>query len=764
MAQELNTVGAPTEGLGQTVTFQPDLGAAPVLQLPTTPQGVRAGIVGGQAVNQTRAVGVDIGPNPMLDAINKVAGGILNKAAEQAKLENYVRGMQEAVAGRSIQEISDSQPWYSKLFGGADVVEGARAYTQHATAAKVAGEIESELPKLEALGQDEAQRYFVNKIQANLTGDAAADAQIMGSFTKLLPTAMKAQAKMNYAYRQKKASAAFGAAMDNTANRLSNLADLRAGGFITDEDMTRDATELVRLSVPPEGMDEEVWQSSMAGRLSTWAASGKLHAVNAFTQAGLLSHLKPEQAKQVQAAIQAGEREQRQRFTAEWNNDLIDIALQAARPAEGTTTGDLLTKVDTLNAQYKRASGSSEWLIGPNERAAYATRNALYIDHAREQDLKERLTKAGKEGEKVVVTSAIREALVTGRVGDLVTAGTATQKEVNFEAQQLMATLPPEKQSDLLFLSHNRDGYVLPNIADTRTRSVEVMLQAGTGGYDKAAVDKVYGDWLSLYTRSPGLASAYYKDRNADMLRFHEARQTMGSDAAAFTSAFVLAHKGRPADRKTLETVAKTVAEENDYVAAWARSDTYDLEPFAASTIAQAIGSDVERRLTGTNGDEAEVARSVFKEKVRSGDIEVLGGYAVINPTGDRKPLASYLTGELWTEAKGGKPLPTDTVNTMFRKAVEAKLYGDGTKAGVIKDVDLIGQTRINHAVFSRLPTAGKQPMVHVYATTEDGQTVEFTVSGADVLAQREVKGAAAQPPRGNRPRDLTRPSDFYNQ
>lgn len=754
MAQELNTVGAPTEGLGQTVTFQPDLAAAPVLQLPNNPQAVRTGILGGQAMNQTRAVGVDIGPNPMLDAINKVAGGILNKATEQAKLENYVRGMQEAVAGRSIKEISDEQPWYSKLFGGADVVEGARAYTQHAVAAKVAGEIEAELPKIEALGQDEAQRYFVDKIQANLTGDSAADSQIMTSFTKLLPTAMKAQAKMNYAFRQRRAASAFGSAMDNTADRLSNLAELRAGGFITDEDMTRDATELVRLSVPPDGMDEEVWQSSMAGRLSTWASAGKLHAVNAFTQAGLLSHLKPEQAKQVQAAISAGEREQRQKFTASWNNDLIEISLQAARPAEGTTTQDLLSKVDALNAQYQRASGSSEWLIGPNERAAYATRNALYIDHAREQDTKERVTKAGKEGEKAVVASAIREALVTGRVGDLVTAGTATQKEVNLEAQNLLATLPPEKQNDLLFLAHNRDGYVLPNIADTRTRSVEVMLQAGTGGYDKAAVDRVYGDWLSLYGRSPGLASAYYKDRNADMLRFHEARQAMGSDAAAFTSAFVLAHKGRPADRKTLETIAKTVASENDYVAAWARSDRYDLEPFAAATVAQAIGSDVERRLTGTNGDETEVAKSVFNEKVRSGELEVLGGYAVVNPTMDKTPLAKYLTSSLWEEAKGGKPLPTDTVNTMFRKAVEAKLYGDGTKAGVVKDVDFIGQTRINHAVFSRLPTAGKQPMVHVYATTEDGQTVEFTVSGDDVLAQRAAvapKVQPSQPPRGSR-------------
>lgn len=764
MAQELNTVGAPTAGLGQTVTFQPNVGSAPVLQLPTSPQGVRVGIQGGQAINQTRAVGVTIGPNPVLDAINKVAGGILNKATENAKLENYVRGMQEAVAGRSIQEISDSQPWYSKLFGGADVVEGARAYTQHATAAKVAGEIEAELPKIEALGQDEAQRYFVDKIQANLTGDAAADAQIMTSFTKLLPTAMKAQAKMNYAFRQKKAAGAFSGAMDNTAARLANLAELRTGGFITDEDMLRDSTELVRLSVPPEGMDEEVWQSTMSGKLSGWASAGQLHAVNAFTRAGLLSHLKPEQAKQVQAAIKAGEREQRQAFTAQWNNDLIRLSLDAARPEAGTTTEDLLKNVDLLNSQFMRASGSSEGLIGANERAAMATRNALYIDHARQQDIKDRATATGKADEKIVVTGAIREAVLTGRIGDLVTAGTATQKEVNLEAQNMLATLPPEQQSNLLFLAHNRDGYVLPNVADTRSRSVEVMLQAGSGGYDKAAVDKVYGDWLSLYSRSPGLASSYYKERNADMLRFHEARQAMGSDAAAFTSAFALAHKGRPADRKTLETIAKTVASEQDYVAAWARSDTYDLEPYAAATVAQAIGSAVESRLTGTNGDEAEVARAVFKEKVQRGELEVLGGFAVINPTADKTPLAKYLTGTLWDEARGGKPLPTDTVNTMFRRAVDAKLYGDGTKAGVIKDVDMIGQTRINHAVFSRLPTAGKQPMVHVYATTEDGQTVEFTVSGDDVLAQREAKGAPTQPPRGNRPRDLTRPSDFYNQ
>ena len=35
MAQELNTVSAPTEGLGQTVTFQFNPQQVPQLQLPT---------------------------------------------------------------------------------------------------------------------------------------------------------------------------------------------------------------------------------------------------------------------------------------------------------------------------------------------------------------------------------------------------------------------------------------------------------------------------------------------------------------------------------------------------------------------------------------------------------------------------------------------------------------------------------------------------------------------------------------------------------
>ena len=291
MAQELNTVGAPTEGLGQTVTFQFNPQQVPQLQLPNQAQGVNVGIRGGDVRGSTGLTPVKIEPNPVVDSLFRVAGDVLKGYEEKAKQDRYVKGMQEAASGRSIEEVAQERPWFSRVFGDGDAVEGARAYTQQARAAQVSMDIEADLPNIAHLGQPEAQAYFADKVRNSLTGDPAADAYIMQGYTRLLPTAMKAQTKLHMAYVQTQAAQAFTASMDKTGKLLANRADMVAGGFVLPEDMQREAQGLIALSIAPNGMDEKVWQATMTSKLTTWGAEGNLHATQAFIDAGVLDHL-----------------------------------------------------------------------------------------------------------------------------------------------------------------------------------------------------------------------------------------------------------------------------------------------------------------------------------------------------------------------------------------------------------------------------------------------------------------------------------------
>jgi hypothetical protein len=126
-----NSLGAPTEGLGQNVTFAYNTGRGPGQLEIGDPGRIRAGVIGGDTVGAgaTRAQGVqDRNANATLDVLMKVGESIMAPMLKQKKTEAYVAGMQRAMQGEAVTEIATEQPWYSKIFGDSDVVEGARAY------------------------------------------------------------------------------------------------------------------------------------------------------------------------------------------------------------------------------------------------------------------------------------------------------------------------------------------------------------------------------------------------------------------------------------------------------------------------------------------------------------------------------------------------------------------------------------------------------------------------------------------------------------
>lgn len=67
-----------------------------------------------------------------IDTLNKLAGGMLQPYIERQKKLQYAEGMAQAAQGKSLIEIENDQPWYTKLFGPDATTQGAQAFNMAA--------------------------------------------------------------------------------------------------------------------------------------------------------------------------------------------------------------------------------------------------------------------------------------------------------------------------------------------------------------------------------------------------------------------------------------------------------------------------------------------------------------------------------------------------------------------------------------------------------------------------------------------------------
>src|SRR6478752_1039791 len=163
-----NTLGAPTEGLGQRVTFAFDAGGA-VPQLSLGNRGdIQAGVRGGGTVNAggTQNRGVVLEKNETFDFIAGLADKAVKVDMQRRKTQAFVTGMQRAAAVEAVSDIAAQQPWYSKLFGDSDTVEGARQYASHTIAQTTVAQMEEEMPQLRQMSPLEAQNYFTDSVKS----------------------------------------------------------------------------------------------------------------------------------------------------------------------------------------------------------------------------------------------------------------------------------------------------------------------------------------------------------------------------------------------------------------------------------------------------------------------------------------------------------------------------------------------------------------------------------------------------------------------
>ncbi|HKR44041.1 MAG TPA: hypothetical protein VJU59_30925 [Paraburkholderia sp.] len=142
---------------------------------------------GGNALDYARQVGNrDLGN---LDALNKLTNGFLTSYIDKQKKEQYAEGMAQAAQGRSLIQIENDQPWYTKIFGPDATVQGAQMFNVNAAMNDAQTSFMQAMPQLRSRSPDQVRQYVVDKMsQVQSTGDPYTDAMVQQKLAEQLPT------------------------------------------------------------------------------------------------------------------------------------------------------------------------------------------------------------------------------------------------------------------------------------------------------------------------------------------------------------------------------------------------------------------------------------------------------------------------------------------------------------------------------------------------------------------------------------------------
>lgn len=723
-----NTLGAPTEGLGQRVTFafDPNQGQSQ-LQLDRGGEG-GSGVRGGGTVSPgaTQGVGVQAPANPTLDILMNIGGALIKPQLERAKQEAFFNGMQRAMAGEGVADIAKEQPWYSTLFGDSDVVEGARAYASHTVAQTLASSMEDQMPEIRKMDPETVQRFYNDQINQKLTGDRATDVNILQAMTQAMPSIMRRQAKEHYGYMQEQATTAEAAAFKSGAERLQSGAKGLQIGTTTPEEFSQITDQFVKSVIPAAGRDIKNYKQSMTSNLQGWAQAGNFHALNALKDKGFLDVLDPNQQEAVNKAVETGQTAQRAKYSFNWNDDLAKLDATAKYPPTGTTSQDVASQVDVLNDRYQKETGSKLGLITPTERAALVSGSAVTI--AREKDKiansaqvnadKLRLAgdKAAAQAEQVAVAI---QRISEGTAGSLSkNPGYSEVVNTQFSLAYQDPRLSPQGKISLLVNNH-RENYVNDQVKNVLTGSINAAL--GSEQYTPQ-VQQAFGNYFALRQANRFTADAYYEKYAPKLEGFaNDINYGLAPEGALRDRFFGPASRAHLDTKDLTKTIDVVNQSYNDvFTPAWMGGQT--LQPGQARRVSNEISPYAEEFLHSTGDIKESAMRSLNASKANG--LEIMGGYAWQNGKGQTS-LADYLTHHVGPA--GEKPFGTDAdkLNTHVSRAVSELLYGSLDTTGLLS-------SKASDIYVGRLPDLNGVPQFHIQAVN-DGEVHDKVLSANDI-------------------------------
>jgi hypothetical protein len=678
-----NLLGAPTQGLGQTVTFAPEEdNGVPQLRpevLADMQGGVRGGNVQAQ-INSLQRTEIDrnnyFNADVLISLASKANDVAFGEKYQDNRQKSFLGGMQRAMAGEAVADIAAEQPWYSKLFGKSDVVEGARQYASNAQISDMMTGIEAAMPELARMSQGETQGFFDKALSSALTGDAVTDVATTQAFVRQSPALMKAATKAQVGYMQRRASDAQMGAWGSAVTRLQSAGQAFADGTYNQEDFLKLKADMALTFQMPAGQDEDVYEKNLVKTITSAAYAGNLHAVNTMKELGVVGALNPDSQTAVMRAVDHGETIALSKARMAYVKEISGIEAEARA---GKITGNqVLAAYDSINKQASRVTGVSKPLIDSKEIQGDATAAISQVYQAEEANLKAATVAAAgarKEEDKILKEAqAIQSTVTIMATGHEPVAATGDQIKAAYEE---IGKLTPAQATGIRKKLFDQN----PTQVDSR------LAQANRGRAESAVssqnpdqIEGIYADYAAMRQQGTTFAAAYYGggELAAKLETYHMNRGdgNPGSRQLAFQKAFVDPLLKTKITDKAEVGYKKKLLSETSYMPLFGGGVTA-----IVNVAGKAVGIDSERidmptdqvdtlfkyiapKIELWEGKSPDAAKQALSEWKAEGSGTIIGGYPIRNIPGQSSIEAGLLSAGI----------PSDRVNSTFRKVLDAKL------------------------------------------------------------------------------------------
>jgi len=718
-----NTLGAPTEGLGQTVTFAAEGGRTPQMQ-PVLRQSMRNSSTGGGATRTAQALQV---PEAKQDAtfavLAKLGGDLLKPHLEAERTAMYWQGVQKASQGQAVTEIVDEQPWYSKLFGSTALVDGARAYTASIKATALAVEFEKNMEENRKLSANEITAKVTGAVQAAATGDPATDILVQAEMVKAMPTMLKNQAKAHLRYQQEVFEQSMESNMDTKLAALgqADAAARQPGSVLDGGDALGAAISATQAFDKPADVDQKVHNRIISTSISKAVTSGNFAAYEFAKSAGVIDKLSPEEQFQINRAKEQASSRARINLPIEFATYLADFKSLSSYPA--ATDESIVAEAQALNAKYTQATGDASPLIPISTTAAelvqFRTAEAQRAAAARREidSTRNAAAKAALKQDFIVQNAdkAVREPSTLALL-------TPAEREDAFNEIRVSG-----KQNLMPVVVAAAGAGVVDNVTKMQIQAnVSAALQTG----DATKFHLAYSKWREIKVAAgddPVPTAVYGGEYKDQLMKYAKAVQGRNPQSHELQAFFVDAMKPDPkpiADAKRRKEVTEALSNTWDNTLSYLHF-TNEVPPVDPAGLATALSPYLDPNLPAD--------KAVKVAKVQAEKLSIVGGYFWHKVAGTSS-FGDWLLDPL--KAAVG----SDGIHRATRDAIDATAKSVGITEGV----------RIVQAP----DTPDKVPRIIVWGIGTDGNVKSATLSARDVDNQWKASKAPYVPAKP----DLSQP------
>lgn len=686
---------------------------------------------------------------------------------QAAAQERQFKGFVDAVKGTTTEEIRESQPWYSKLFGPTQYETGAMMYESQTAVSELTREFATQMPELRKLPSEQVTQILAERLDGmqKSANNPFTSMILQKTATEQFGALMEMHTKERVGWQQAElvrgqvdANFAAGSALQALSARAALLGDQAPNDpQVAESLLLADRAFMDTLQAGYLQNDESIKQFVMTS-FRRHADAGNLYPLQAMRRAGLMDALSAEDQQRAEAIITAAENKARSRFASERPDFTRAVWEIQANVTLGVGAEKMIPMIDEADRWFKAETGSSAGYFSDEQRAGFMASSSAnwYRRFERQEDRLDRANEAAANREADAAAKAAAEARNVVEAQQSFRSGTMGQtailKDVSkadldryaYEEYQVAQSANPELAAGMLVFNANNG---------TATYVNDILAKQFQDNFKNSLDEQVsdgfmaqYENWLQIYSapgaalnsqgevewtdkaHGPAAARMYYGEAiNDRLLQFHNRYTTFGDQAAAYRNVFGDVTAGTTVDVGGLsreDSAARLKAFEETISGLdpswWSRTfgDAVPLQE-ASKREMMVHMANVARSLP-VNLSPENLMSAAWRVMQRENNSEVLGG-VFVDSASNQKPLRNWL-GDA-DPSNGG-----ERTSRFFGAA----LRHVARKSGIDwQDVDM--------QVIRRQDGADGEPMFTVMVASKDGFDF-LNVTGNDVRASMEYE------------------------